>query len=131
METKQLIILQSEFDRLKKHLNDSVLTDFNKRKLLAELQSARVVEKNDLPDDVICLNSVVQVQGVITKQSFILQIVHPSVADVKKNKISVFAPISIALLGYRKGARIEWEMPNGMQEFEILKVNQVGEGIAA
>jgi regulator of nucleoside diphosphate kinase len=130
MGTEQLIIVQSELDLLKKYLNDSVLTDFNKRKLLAELQSAQVVEKNELPEDAICLNAVVQVQGVISKQTFIFQIVHPSVADVKKNKISVSAPIAIALLGYRKGARIQWEMPNGIQEFEILKVNQVGQGTA-
>ncbi|WP_183558669.1 GreA/GreB family elongation factor [Mucilaginibacter sp. SP1R1] len=128
MKTEQLIIVQSELDLLKKYLNDSALTDFNKRKLLAELQSARVVEKDKLPEDAICLNAVVQVQGVLNKQSFIFQIVHPSAADVGKNKISVSAPIAIALLGYRKGARIQWEMPSGIQEFEVLKVNQISQG---
>lgn len=127
MKTEKLTIVQKELDLLKKHLKDSNLTDFNKRKLLTELESAQVVAENELPADAICLNAVVQVQEVIGKQSFIFQIVLPPAADVKKNKISVFAPIAIALLGYRKGARIQWEMPNGMQEFEILKVNQIAQ----
>lgn len=130
MKTEQLTIVQRELDILKKHLRDSNLTDFNKRKLLLELESAHVVNEDELPEDTICLNSVVQVREVVNKQSFIFQIVLPTNADVGKNKISVFAPIAIALLGYRKGSRIQWEMPNGMQEFEILKVNRIPLNIA-
>jgi regulator of nucleoside diphosphate kinase len=125
MKTEQLTIVQRDLDILKKHLRDSNLTDFNKRKLLMELESAHVVREDKLPEDTICINSVVQVREVVNKQSFIFQIVLPPNADVRKNKISVFAPIAIALLGYRKGSRIQWEMPNGMQEFEILKVNRI------
>jgi regulator of nucleoside diphosphate kinase len=125
MKTEQLTIVQRDLDILKKHLRDSNLTDFNKRKLLMELESAHVVREDELPEDTICINSVVQVREVVNKQSFIFQIVLPPNADVRKNKISVFAPIAIALLGYRKGSRIQWEMPNGMQEFEILKVNRI------
>ncbi|SDD75469.1 regulator of nucleoside diphosphate kinase [Mucilaginibacter pineti] len=127
MKTEQLTITQGELDLLKKHLKNSDLTDFNKRKLLTELESAQVVAEDELPEDAICLNAVVQVQEVVGKQSFIFQIVLPLAADIKKNKISIFAPIAIALLGYRKGARIQWEMPNGMQEFEILKVNRLAQ----
>lgn len=50
----------------------------------------------------------------------------PDAADIKKNKVSVFAPIAIALLGYRKGSTTRLEMAGGIQEFEILKVTRIG-----
>lgn len=126
METSPLIMIQRELDILKKHLHESNLSDFNKKNLLSELASAQVVQDEELPGDVVALNSVVHVQELQTKQSFIFQIVLPATADFKKNKVSVFAPIAIALLGYRKGSTTKWEMPGGIQEFKILEVTQVG-----
>jgi regulator of nucleoside diphosphate kinase len=120
-----LIIVQRELDILKKYLHVSVLTDFNKKNLLSELASAQIVEEHELPCDVISLNAVVHVQERQSKQSFVFQIVSPAAADVRKNKVSVLAPIAIALLGYRKGSTAQWEMPGGVQEFEILKVTRI------
>jgi regulator of nucleoside diphosphate kinase len=131
MKTQPLIIVQRELDILKKYLQESILTEFNKKNLLSELASAQVVKEHELPDDAISLNTVVHIQERQSRQSFIFQIVLPSAADVKKNKVSVFAPIAIALLGYRKGATTSWEMPGGVQEFEILKVTRVGPEQAA
>ncbi len=125
MNTKSLIIIQKELDILKKYLQDSILTDFNKKTLAAEIASARVVKEDELPKDVVSLNTVVHVQEMKSNRSFIFQIVNPSAADVKKNKVSVFAPIAIALLGYSKGSTTKWEMPGGVQEFNILKVVHV------
>ena len=122
MNTQPLVLIQRELDILRKYLQDSILTEFNKKTLASEIASARIVDEHELPDDVVSLNTVVHVQELQSKKSFIFQIVHPSAADVKKNKISVFAPIAIALLGYSKGSTTRWEMPGGIQQFEILKV---------
>ena len=131
MSIQSLIIVQRELDILKKYLQDSILTEFNKRTLAAEIASARVVNEQELPDDAVSLNTVIHVKELKSGQNFIFQIVHPSAADVKKNKVSVFAPIAIALLGYRKGSTTRWEMPGGVQEFEILKVIRVDQDQAA
>ena len=125
MNTQSLIIIQRELDILRKYLQDSILTEFNKKALAAEIASARIVNEQELPSDVVSLNTVVHVQELRSKQSFIFQIVHPSAADVKKNKVSIFAPIAIALLGYSKGSTTTWEMPGGVQQFKILKVVHV------
>ncbi len=125
MITQQLTLVQRELDILKKHLQEAILTDFNKKKLLSELASAQVVGEDELPEDVIGLNSVVHVEERKSRKSFIFQIVPPAYADIKKNKIAVSAPIAIALLGYRTGSTIKWEMPGGVQEFEVLKVTRV------
>ena len=122
MATEQLMIVQKELDLLKKHLKDSNLSDYNKQKLLVELGSAKVVGEGELPDDAVCIDSEVEIQEIESGQRFNFQIVFPSEANMRKNKISVFAPIGIALLGYRIGAKVQWEMPNGLKTFTILKV---------
>lgn len=127
MNTQPLILIQRELDILRKYLQDSILTEFNKKTLASEIASAQVVNEHELPEDVVSLNTVVHVQELQSKKSFIFQIVHPAAADVKKNKVSVFAPIAIALLGYSKGSITRWEMPGGIQQFEILKVVHVNQ----
>ncbi len=125
MKVQALILIQRELDLLKKYLQENVLTDFNKKKLSIEVATAKVVDEVSLPEDVISINSVVHVEECQNKKSFIFQIVPPANANVKKNKVSVLAPISVALLGYRMGSTIQWEMPGGIQEFEVLKVSRV------
>jgi len=124
MRTEQLMIVQKELDLLRKHLKGSDLSDFNKKKLLTELSSARVLKEDQLPEDAVCIDSEVEIREDISGKNFTFQIVLPSEADMKKNRISVFAPIGIALLGYRIGSKVQWEMPNGLKTFTILKVIQ-------
>jgi regulator of nucleoside diphosphate kinase len=103
MKTEKLTIVQKELDLLKKHLKDSNLTEFNKRKLLTELESAQVVAEDELPADAICLNAVVQVQEVVGKQSFIFQIVLPPAADVKKTRSRYLRLLPLPCLVTGKG----------------------------
>lgn len=124
MKTEQLIIVKKELELLKKHLLHSNLSEFNRNKLLAELKSAKIMKDEELPDDVVCLDSRIDIQEMTSKQKFTFHLVLPSEANMKQQKISVFAPIGIALLGYRTGAIVQWEMPNGLKTFEILKVTQ-------
>jgi regulator of nucleoside diphosphate kinase len=122
MRTEKLVILKQELELLKIHLQRSNLSEFNKNKLLEELKSAQIMKEEQLPDDVVCLDSEVEIQETNSGQKFTFQIVLPSEANMKKNRVSVFAPIGVALLGYRTGAKVQWEMPNGIKIFDILKV---------
>ena len=121
---EKLTILKRELELLKTHLTRSNLSDFNKKTLLNELKTAIVVKGDRLPPDVICLESKVEIADVETGQKFKFQIVLPSEANMKLNRISVFAPIGIALLGYKIGSKVQWEMPNGLKTFEVLGVEQ-------
>lgn len=120
MSNDKLIILQKELDLLKTHLLHSNLSDFNKSKLLEELKSAQIVDQ--LPEDVVCLRSFVEIQDIVSGHRFTFQLVLPQEANVRNNKISVFAPIGVALLGYRTGSKVQWEMPSGIRSFQILSV---------
>ena len=121
MQTEQLMIVKKELDLLKKHLKDSNLSEYNKNQLLAELGSAKVVKEDELPDDAVCIGSEVEIQEELSERKYTFQIVFPAEANMKENKMSVFAPIGTALLGYRAGAKVQWEMPDGMRTFAILK----------
>ncbi|ADY53519.1 GreA/GreB family elongation factor [Pseudopedobacter saltans DSM 12145] len=123
METLQLIISKKDFDILKEHLKLSTnLSDFNKQKLEKELNEAKVLADAELPGDVVRLESVVKIESVDNNKTFTFQLVMPQEANMKKQKLSVFAPIGIALLGYQTGTIVEWEMPDGVKKFKIIDV---------
>mgnify|MGYP003575523718 CR=1 FL=1 len=129
METEKLMLVQRELDLLNKHLNASNLSDYNKKRLLTELKSAIVVKDDELPEDVICIESEVELQEINTHQKFKFQIVLPSDANMQMKRVSVFAPVAVAILGYRVGSRVQWEMPNGIKTFEVLKVTRKSESL--
>lgn len=117
-----LLISKSDFDLLQLHLtrSGSNLSDFNKTKLKEELKSAKVVKDKDLPENIASLNSIVGIKNIETGQTFKFQLVLPGEANFKQQKVSVFAPIGVALLGYPIGSEIQWEMPDGLKTFEII-----------
>ncbi|MEJ2880876.1 GreA/GreB family elongation factor [Pedobacter sp. GR22-6] len=124
METKPLSLSKNDFQLLKDHLEKSNMSPYNKEKLAAELREASIFSEEELPDDVVCLKSHTRISNVKTGQEFTFTLVMPEEANIKVGKVSVFAPIGIALFGYRTGDRIQWEMPDGIQEFEILSVSR-------
>lgn len=124
METKSLSLSKSDFKLLKEHLEKSNMSAYNKEKLRDELKEATIYNEHDLPDDVVCLGSEARIANTKTGQEFTFKLVMPEEANIKVKKVSVFAPIGIALFGYRTNDIINWEMPDGIQEFKILEVNR-------
>lgn len=89
-----------------------------------ELGRAIVVSPDSLPWDVIAMNSVVCFQDLDTGEEEQYQLVFPTDADVINDRISVLAPIGTALLGFRCGDVIEWQVPQGRRRLQITKVIQ-------
>ena len=50
-------------------------------------------------------------------------IVLPDKADIKERKISILSTIGTALIGFRQGENIRWQVPPGKKTFTILEVN--------
>lgn len=124
METKSLALSKSDFKLLKEHLEKSDMSAYNKEKLQAELKAATIYTTEELPSDVVCLKSEARIANIKTGKEFTFKLVMPEEANIKVQKVSVFAPIGIALFGYRTGDSINWEMPDGIQEFKILEVKR-------
>jgi len=59
------------------------------------------------------------------------QIVFPGEADVFRKRISVLAPIGMALLGRAADEIVEWEVPSGTRRLLILEVEYQPEAARA
>lgn len=124
MVKEQIIIGEREHLLLEKHLKTSNMSKHNNEKLANELKNAKVVKVEDIPAKAIILNSIVEIEETVSGKKFHFQIVMPNEANMKENKISIFTPMGVALIGYLEGSFVEWEMPSGVQKFKITKVEQ-------
>jgi regulator of nucleoside diphosphate kinase len=83
--------------------------------LRAELARASIVEPEQMPADVVTMNSTARVADVAGGEEYELTLVYPREADGDPGKVSVLAPVGSAILGLRVGATIQWPMPGGRQ----------------
>jgi regulator of nucleoside diphosphate kinase len=123
---KHLIVREDDYELLLSYLNGwhgtSAVDRKNLMDLHAELKKATLVSKNDFPLDVVRLNSIVKVKAADKDSVMELVLVTPDKADIRNGKISVMAPIGTALIGFRKGAEVKWQVPAGKKTFTILEV---------
>ena len=91
-------------------------------RLEEELERAEVVEQKDIPPDVITMRSTVSLKDLDTGGKMIYWLAFPTEANYSEGKISVLAPVGTALLGYRRGDVIEWEVPSGVRRLRVEKV---------
>ncbi|MBU9888381.1 MAG: nucleoside diphosphate kinase regulator [Candidatus Omnitrophica bacterium] len=90
--------------------------------LAEELLRAEVLEPQKIPRDVVTMNSLVKFRDMESREVFVSSIVYPNNADFENGKISVLAPIGMALLGYRVGDVVEWPVPAGMRRLKVEEV---------
>src|SRR5690606_10636911 len=93
------------------------------RFLAAELARATVVEPETIPNDVVTMNSCISVLDLETSEVLKFTLVYTEYADASANKISILAPVGLAMLGYRVDDEIEWKVPAGKRRFQITKVH--------
>jgi len=87
-----------------------------------ELERAKVVDPKSIPNDVVTMNSVVRIKDMDTNEEKTFTLVFPGKREVTENALSILAPIGTALLGYREGDIVEWEVPAGMKRFQIMEI---------
>jgi regulator of nucleoside diphosphate kinase len=128
MRNHNIIISSADYDRLQEVI-DSARLDWKTPRhsihvLEGELGRATIVEPPELPRDVIAMNSTVWFQDLDTQEIERYQLVFPSDADVVHHRISVLAPIGTALLGFRSGDTVVWQVPHGRRRLVIKRVVQ-------
>ena len=101
--------------------------------LRGELNIAQIVDPDVIPPDVVTMNSTVRLQDVSTSEMDTYTLVYPRDADISEGKLSVLAPIGTAILGYRVGDLVQWQVPSGLVRFKIeeLIFQPERDGIAA
>lgn len=84
-----------------------------REELAAELDRAELVAPEQIPPNVVTMNSLVTFRMLESGRSFSLTLVYPREADTSGTRISVLAPVGSALLGLAVGDEIEWPKPGG------------------
>jgi regulator of nucleoside diphosphate kinase len=92
------------------------------KELDEELDRAEVVKPEQIPHDVITMNSTFRVSDVDSGEEVVYTLVFPGKADRATGKISILAPIGTAVLGYRVGDTLEWKVPAGWKRLKVKEV---------
>ena len=121
-----LIINRLDYTRIKNSISDAKqfksISDADAGKLIGELNSAKIVEPQEIPNDVVTMNSIVKLSFLESNKQIQFQIVYPDQANMKENKISIFSPIATALIGYKVNDEIEWLVPAGPTRIRIDEI---------
>jgi regulator of nucleoside diphosphate kinase len=128
MKYKKLIIEKKESATIKRlmlqagHNEDSIYSS-SVAKLGEELRSADTLDEAEMPAEVVRLNSIITISAPHNKKKS-FQLVLPNQSNIAENKLSVLAPMGLALFGYAEGDQVLWEFPSGLNKIKILKVEQ-------
>ena len=95
--------------------------------LESELERAVLVARDEVPVEVVTMDSVVSVLDLHSGERREYTLVYPAEANLVAGRISVLAPLGTALLGYREGDELEWLMPGGLRWLRIEKVRSSDE----
>jgi regulator of nucleoside diphosphate kinase len=97
--------------------------------LLEELKRAEIIEPEDIPKDVITMNSLASLCDLDNGKVYKYWLVMPEEADVSQDKISILSPLGCALLGYRIGDVIPIKAPAGERRLEVKEILHQPEAI--
>ncbi|HCM1503670.1 TPA: nucleoside diphosphate kinase regulator [Vibrio parahaemolyticus] len=90
--------------------------------LEAELDRATVLEPEEMPSNVVTMNSTVVFKFAGEERTMTKTLVYPS--ELKSSDdISIFAPVGSALIGLSVGQKLDWPMPNKqVKTIEIVDI---------
>lgn len=124
--SRTIYITEFDLKRLRELIRDADSGNYRGSPYLdhlrGELDRARIVQPSEVPADVITMNSRVLMQDADSGEEMTLTLVFPQDADVLEDKISVLAPIGTAMLGYREGDTVDWEVPDGLRRLVVKKL---------
>ena len=123
MARRKIILNQDDHERLQELLHSAFADAFRDkpylRDLRGELDTARVVDVQDVPQDVVTMDSIVRLRDMQSRELETYTLVYPDEADIAAGKLSVLAPIGTAILGYRVGDVVRWKVPSGTSRWRI------------
>ena len=120
-ERNPVVLTEEDYNLLKPYMNYEG-NQPEEMSLAHELKRAIIVSKPAFPPHTIRLNSRVTIMEKESGKEIVFTIVLPDEADMKKNLISVLAPMGAAFIGFRRGEEVVWKVPGGLKAFVIKEV---------
>lgn len=125
MQPNPIYFSDNDYERLRVLVGNFVNRGIGRSpvsQLAGELDRAEVVPEKALPADVVAMHSTVRLTDLDTEAEHVYTVVYPHEADADRGMISVLAPVGTAVLGYRIGDVVEWQVPAGVRRFRIDEV---------
>lgn len=124
---RNIVLTQQDYVRLMKLVQSLHWTnDAEIRKSIEQIQSdlydAKVVADSEVPENVVTMGSRVQFVDVDTRNETAYTVVWPEEASMAEGKVSVLAPIGLALLGYQVEDEVSCLAPARLRRLKITDV---------
>jgi regulator of nucleoside diphosphate kinase len=87
-----------------------------------EIKRAERVDSKKISPEFVTMNSMIEMTDLDTNKLMIIKLVYPNDADFKKGYVSVLSPLGSALLGYKAGDTLSFEVPKGRKKIKINKI---------
>lgn len=87
-----------------------------------ELTHAVVLQPQEIPSDVVTMSSKIRIKYLDTGEEATFTLVFPFDADLAQGKLSILAPLGVAVIGSRIGDEAEWEMPGGKRKIRVEEI---------
>lgn len=94
------------------------------RFLETQIATARLLEGENLPDNIVCIGTKVQLKNIDNNSELTYVIVSPAEANTNSGKISITSPVAKGLLGKKVGNIAEINIPAGLLRYEILNISR-------
>lgn len=126
MSHRKIVVTTEDLERLEALLTSDAARVIGGSERVDELQSellrAQIVSPDNVPADVVTMNSIVTLRDLNTNEVDTYTLVYPNLADIANFKLSVLAPIGTAVLGYRVGDEFQWRVPEGWRRLRVEQV---------
>jgi regulator of nucleoside diphosphate kinase len=122
---KDIMITHTDFDRLRGLIDSPRYRRSYASSLAAlkdELDRSRVVAPGDVPRGVVTMHSRVRVRDLESQERDTYTLVYPEEADINDGKLSILAPLGIAMLGTRAGQVLKCDAPAGPRQLKVEKI---------
>ncbi|MEJ6776881.1 MAG: transcription elongation factor GreA [Crocinitomicaceae bacterium] len=86
--------------------------------------NGRVIDDTNIDNTKVFILSTATIKNLKTNQEMVLTIVAENEADLKAKKISIESPFGKGLLGKSVGDLADIITPNGLLQFEIIKITR-------
>lgn len=125
MKPRKIRITQNDLNHLRESIHEAENSGYRSsiyiRQLKAELERAEVLQPQEMPANVITMNSTAVLTDLVSGERLQLTLCYPH--DTRsENQVSVLAPIGCAMLGYCTGDEFEWDTPDGKALLRVEKV---------
>ena len=92
-------------------------------KLEEMVANARVIDESRIDTSSVQILTRVTLKNMKTGKNVEYTLVSESEANLKEGKLSIGTPIARALLGHKKGDKVDVQVPSGVIPFEILDIS--------